>query len=89
MDLYSRRIVRYVYGEHMAAVLAVKAVENAALNVDNTEGIILHSNLGTQYTSQEFQNMISEKKFIHSFSRILAVKVIRMIMHVLSSSTQF
>jgi len=69
MDLYSRKIVGYAYGKHMTAELAVKAVENACLNVPNTEGIILHSDLGTQYTSNQFQQMIAAKKLIHSFSR--------------------
>ena len=41
----------------MTAELAVEAVKNACLNVRDTEGIILHSDLGSQYTSQ------------HSFSR--------------------
>ncbi len=31
----------------MTVELAVKAVENACLNDKNTEGIILHSDLGT------------------------------------------
>ncbi len=53
----------------MTSNLAVKAVENASLNISTTEGIILHNDLGSQYTSQEFQNMILTKKFIYSFSR--------------------
>lgn len=69
MDLFSRKIVGYAYGKNMTAELAVKAVENACLNVTNTEGIILHSDLGTQYTSNQFQQLIAEKKLIHSFSR--------------------
>ena len=51
------------------AVLAVKAVENACLNVRNTEGIILHSDLGSQYTSQTFEECLSRKGMVHSFSR--------------------
>ena len=39
MDLYSRKIVGYAYGKHMTAELAVKAVENACLNVSITKGI--------------------------------------------------
>ncbi len=69
MDLFSRKIVGYAYGKNMTSELAGKAMENACLNVSNTEGIILHSDLGTQYTSNQFQQMIAEKKLIHSFSR--------------------
>ena len=53
----------------MTADLAVRAVENACLNVKYTEGIILHSDLGTQYTSSSFENYLESKGIIHSFSR--------------------
>ena len=39
------------------------------LNVSNTEGIILHSDLGSQYTSDLFERYIQDNGFIHSFSR--------------------
>lgn len=69
MDLYSRKIIGYAYGRAMTAELALKAVENACMNVKDTKGIILHSDLGSQYTSQLFENYIDSKKMIHSFSR--------------------
>ncbi len=68
MDLFSRKIIGYAYGTSMTAELAVKAVENACLNVKTTEGIILHSDLGSQYTSSEFENFLYSKGIIHSFS---------------------
>jgi len=51
MDLYSKKIIGYAYGASMRTGLAVKALENACLNVKDAKGIILHSYLGTQYTS--------------------------------------
>lgn len=69
MDLYSKKIIGYAYGRSMTAELAVKAVENACLNVKTTEGIILHSDLGSQYTSYEFESFLCSKGIIHSFSR--------------------
>lgn len=69
MDLYSKKIIGYAYGTTMNAELAVEAVKNACLNVKSTKGIILHSDLGSQYTSQLFENYIDEKEIIHSFSR--------------------
>lgn len=53
----------------MTASLAVKALENACLNVKDTKGILMHSDLETQYTSQLFQEAMAEKGMIHSFSR--------------------
>jgi transposase len=68
MDLYSKKIIGYAYGISMTAELAVKAVENACINVKTTEGIILHSDLGSQYTSHEFENLLCTKGIVHSFS---------------------
>lgn len=34
-----------------------------------TKGIILHSNLGSQYTSKTFESYLSGKEVVHSFSR--------------------
>ena len=45
MDLCSLKSIGYDYGTSMTADLAVEAVENACLNVRDTKGIILHSDL--------------------------------------------
>lgn len=39
------------------------------LDVKNTQSIILHSDLGSQYKSWLFEKYLSEHKFKHSFSR--------------------
>lgn len=69
MDFYSRRIIGWAYDVTMTAELALKALKNACLNVTNTEGIILQSDLGTQYTSEIFESYLSSKKIRHSYSR--------------------
>lgn len=69
MDLCSRKIIGYAYGTSMTAELAVEAVKNACLNVKDTAGIILHSDLGSQYTSQVFEAYLCGKGMFHSFSR--------------------
>ena len=61
--------IGYAYDTSMTAELAMKAVKNACLNVKVIEGIILHSDLGTQYTSRIFEDYLSFKGIIHSFSR--------------------
>lgn len=76
MELCSKKIIGYAYGTEMTADLAVNAVKNAALNVQNTEGIVLHSDLGSQYTSQIFQKYVRQlflavsnylvKRFVYS-----------------------
>ena len=43
MDFFSKKIIGWAYGTHMTAELALKALKNACLNVETTEGIILQS----------------------------------------------
>ena len=69
MDLYNRKIIGYAYGKTMTTELALKAVENACMNVSDAKGIILHSDLGSQYTSQLFEKYMLQKEMLHSFSR--------------------
>ena len=70
MDLYSRRIIGWAYDTSMTAELAVKAVRNACMNVSDTEGIIIQSDLGTQYTSELFHSLLKKKKCIVKRIRI-------------------
>jgi len=37
------------------------------LNVKLAKGVILHTGLGTQYTSEKCQEVISKKRIIHAF----------------------
>lgn len=69
MDLYTRKIIGYAYSKNMSAELALKSIENACLNVTDTAGIIVHSDLGTQYTSKLFEDYLIRKEMIHSYSR--------------------
>ena len=69
MDLYDCKIIGWAYGKNITAELATKAVKNACLNMSNTTGIILHSDLGSQYTSDEFESYLQAQGMIHSFSR--------------------
>lgn len=55
MDLCRRKIIGYAYRRSMTAELAVQAVKNACMNVKETQGFILHSDLGSPYTSQAFE----------------------------------
>ena len=69
MDLYSRKIIGWAYDTSMTAELAVKAVRNACMNVSDTKGIIIQSDLGAQYTSELFERYLTNQKIRHSFSR--------------------
>jgi len=69
MDLYSRKIIGHAMSKTIDTKLALQAVKNAILLQKPQNPLILHSDLGSQYTSQEFGKYISESKIlIHSFS---------------------
>ena len=44
-------------------------VDHIHLCVRETRGIILHSDLGSQYTSQSFEKFLNSREIRHSFSR--------------------
>ncbi|PEI86384.1 IS3 family transposase [Bacillus pseudomycoides] len=69
MDLYSKKIVGYSFSRNMTTNLVVKALENAYYTQKPPEGLILHTDLGTQYTSQEFQTLLANYKIKPSFSK--------------------
>ena len=46
----------------------IKALENAYHAQKPHEGLIFHSDLGTQYTSTDFAKVIKKFKMTHSFS---------------------
>ena len=41
----------------------------ARLNIPDTTGIVLHSDLGSRYTSEEFEKYLQDQGMLHSFSR--------------------
>jgi len=51
----------------MTTELITKAFENAYHTQQPGKGLIFHSDLGTQYTSDEFTNVIDTYNMIHSF----------------------
>lgn len=69
MDLFDRKIIGWAYGKNITAELATQAVRNACLNITDTNGIILHSDLGSQYTSDTFEEYLRTQGIQHSFSR--------------------
>jgi transposase len=87
MDFHSKKIIGYAYDTSMTAELAVKAVKNACLNVKNTKDIILHSDLGTQYTSRLFEDYLYSKG-IHPQSLHLLLTLINLVLQSLTPPSQ-
>ena len=69
MDLHSKKIIGHAISRTIDTELALQAVKNAILLQKPINPLILHSDLGSQYTSYEFGKYISESKILtHSFS---------------------
>lgn len=68
MDLHTKKIVGYSFGHTMTTELITKALENAYHMQQSAEGLIFHSDLGAQYTSDEFTAVINNFNLTHSFS---------------------
>ena len=59
VDVWSRRIVGWSFGETMTAELVLAAL-NMALTLRKPEGVIHHSDQGSQYTSIAFGSRCKE-----------------------------
>ena len=68
MDLHTRKIVGYSFSCKMTTDLVIKALDNAYYTQKPSKGLIFHSDLGTQYTSEEFERTINDFNMTHSFS---------------------
>lgn len=69
MDLHSKKIVGYSMSKTIDTKLALQALKNAIDIQKPIKSLILHSDLGCQYTSSAFMEYVKSTKFIsHSFS---------------------
>jgi len=68
MDLFTKKIIGYSFSKNIDTEMAIKAVANAINSQKPTTQVILHSDLGSQYTSVKFKEFVDENSLIHSFS---------------------
>ena len=69
IDLYSRAIVGYAVGDHMRTSLVTDALDMAIARRNPPEGVIFHSDRGTQYTSHEFDEYCRDNHIRRSLGR--------------------
>lgn len=69
MDLHSKKIIGYHFSKQMKTDMIVQALKNAYISQRPNDQVILHTDLGSQYTSQDFKNLTSELNIVQSFSR--------------------
>lgn len=68
IDLYSRRIIGWSLADHMRAELVCQALKQALGSRSSYQGVIFHSDRGSQYGSRQFRDLLSQAKARQSMS---------------------
>jgi putative transposase len=68
-DLYSRRVVGWAMDEHMESRLVVDALAMAVQRRLPDEGLLAHSDRGSQYASEHYQRLLAQHGIMCSMSR--------------------
>lgn len=70
LDLYSRKVVGWAMAPTMPAALPVAALQMAIQQRNPEPGLIVHSDRGSQYASQEYRALLAEHELVCSMSRV-------------------
>lgn len=69
IDLYSRSVVGWSMSNRMTATLVCDALKMALFRKGFPEGIIVHSDRGSQYCSNDYRNLIKKHRLTQSMRR--------------------
>lgn len=69
LDLHTKKIIGYKFSRKMTVDIVLEAMENAIQAQNPGPGVIVHTDLGTQYTSEAFQEQLKKYEMIPSYSR--------------------
>jgi len=69
-DVFSNKIVGYSIDSRIKARLAVNAVEMAVAHRGNPEGVIVHSDRGSQFRSRKFRKALKRHKLVGSMGTV-------------------
>jgi len=69
LDLYSRKVVGWSMGSRMTSQLVCDALTMAIWNRQPEEGLICHSDRGSQYASKKYRKLLTKHCFLGSMSR--------------------
>lgn len=69
MDLFSRKIVGWSLASHMKKDLTIQALNMALVTRQPGEGLLHHSDRGSQYSSQDYIDILKESEMTISMSR--------------------
>jgi transposase InsO family protein len=69
IDLFSRRVVGWAMGDDMSRHLPLRALEMAVQRRRPPPGLIHHSDRGSQYASNDYQEALKQQAMVCSMSR--------------------
>ena len=69
MDLFSRKIVGWSLAAHMKKELSIQALKRAIMTRQPCQGLLHHSDRGSQYSSQDYIGILKENQMIVSMSK--------------------
>ena len=69
LDLFSRQIVGWSMAPSLERTLVIDALQMAITTRNPDEGLIHHSDRGSQYASYDYQNILQQKGIVGSMSR--------------------
>ena len=69
IDLWSRKVIGWETSSSMETSLVIAAFERACASRGQPNGVIFHSDRGSQYASHDFRKLLEKNKFIQSMSR--------------------
>ena len=70
IDLYSRKVVGWSMSSRMHSQLVCDALTMAIWNRKPTEGLVCHSDRGSQYASKKYRKLLSKNGFLGSMSPV-------------------
>ncbi len=70
MDVYSRRIVGWALGPQRTSELTTRAFKNALRNRKPEQGMVFHSDRGSEYASYAYQDFLKGHGVIPSMNRV-------------------
>ena len=69
MVLHTKKIISYTFSKRMTVNCVIQTLNKAKKHYHIPEGMILHTDLGSQYTANEVEKWLETHKIRHSYSR--------------------
>jgi transposase InsO family protein len=69
LDIYSRKVVGWVMDKHMQQELVASALRMAITQRRPGDGVLRHTDRGSQYVDRDYQQLLGAHKMVVSMSK--------------------